>query len=185
MFLIAGLGNPGAEYSGTRHNVGFRVIEKLCEKLSVHMKTGKGPFLTGKAAFAGKKLILLQPITFMNNSGRAIQQAATFYKIDAGRCLICYDDLNLSVGDLRIRRGGSAGGHNGIKDIIQKLATDQFPRLRIGIGSNFREDEQTKYVLSRFSPEQEPLIEEAVDKATEAALEFVTNGAEEAMNNFN
>ncbi len=185
MLLIAGLGNPGAEYSGTRHNVGFRLIEKLCSRLSVQMKTGKGHFLAGKAIYENEKLILLQPTTFMNNSGTAIQQAANFYKIYSQNCLICYDDLNLETGDIRIRRGGSAGGHNGIKDIIQKLGIDEFPRLRIGIGSDFREGGQTKYVLSRFSKEQSPLIDEAIEKAADAALEFATEGVEAAMNKYN
>lgn len=185
MFLIAGLGNPGAKYSGTRHNVGFQLIEKLCDKLSVKMKAGKGPFFTGKSNYKRKKIILLQPTTFMNNSGRAVQQAAHWFKIPSEHCLICYDDLNLRVGSIRLRRGGSAGGHNGIKDIIQKLGTESFPRLRIGIGNDFIEGQQSSYVLSQFSKDQLPLIEEAVDNAVKAALQFVTKGVETAMNHYN
>lgn len=185
MFLIAGLGNPGSKYSGTRHNVGFRLIEKLCDSLSVQMKTGKGHFLNGKAVYNRKKLILIQPTTYMNNSGTAVQQATDFYKIPSKNCLVCYDDLNLEAGDIRLRAGGSAGGHNGIKDVIQKLGSDQFPRLRIGIGNDFREGEQTKYVLSHFSDIQLPVIAKAVDNAASAALEFATEGAETAMNNYN
>ncbi len=185
MFLIAGLGNRGAKYIGTRHNVGFRLIEKLAEQLSVKLTAGKGPFLAGKAVYEKQRFILLQPTTFMNNSGTAIQQAIHWYKISLENCFVCYDDLNLNIGTIRIRDGGSAGGHNGIKDIIQKLSSDQFPRLRIGIGSNFREGEQTRYVLSRFEKEQIQPIEEAIDTAAKAVLQFVTEGVELTMNNYN
>lgn len=185
MFLIAGLGNPGAEYSDTRHNVGFRLIESLSSRLSVSLKTGKGSFLSAKTSYNNIDIVLLQPTTFMNNSGDALQQAASWYKIPAENCLVCYDDLNLDVGAIRIRRDGSAGGHNGIKDIIKKLSTDQFPRLRMGIGSDFREGEQIKYVLSRFSKEQQIIIDEAIDRAVEAAFSFISEGVETTMNNYN
>lgn len=185
MVLVAGLGNPGAEYSGTRHNVGYRLIEKLADRLSVRMKSGKGAYLTGRADVSGKKMVLLQPTTFINNSGDAVRQAVDWFKISPENCLVCYDDLNLDAGAIRMRRSGSAGGHNGIKDVIQKLSTNQFPRLRIGIGNDFREGEQINYVLSGFTDEQLPLIEEAVDHAADAVLQFLDSGMEKAMNDFN
>lgn len=185
MFLVAGLGNPGAEYSGSRHNIGFRLIEQLCSRLAVRMKTGRGHFLAGRTVYNDEKLILLQPTTFINNSGTALRQACDFFNVPPQNCLVCYDDLNLATGVLRIRRGGSAGGHNGVEDVIQKFGTDQFPRLRIGIGNDFREGEQVKYVLSRFNQQQASVIQEAVEKAADAVLEFVTNGSEAAMDKFN
>lgn len=185
MYLLAGLGNPGEKYYGTRHNVGFRFIDKMASKLAVSLKAGKGSYAAGKTVYNNIDIVLLKPVTFMNNSGDAIQQAASWYKIPAENCLICYDDINLDTGALRIRRAGSAGGHNGIKDIIQKLSTDQFPRLRIGVGNNYREGEQVKYVLSPFSKKDEIFIEEAIVKAADAAFTFITEGVEEAMNRYN
>ncbi len=185
MILIAGLGNPGTKYTATRHNIGFALIQQLADSLTLQLKAGKGPFLAAKGNYEGQQLILVQPTTFMNNSGKAIQQATRWYKIPAEKCLICYDDLNLKCGTLRMRNSGSAGGHNGIKDIIQKLGTDRFPRLRIGIGNDFREGEQTRYVLSRFDKNQLPVMEKSLDNATEAVLQFVREGIEVSMNNYN
>ncbi|HLR76485.1 MAG TPA: aminoacyl-tRNA hydrolase [Balneolaceae bacterium] len=185
MFLVAGLGNPGNKYSGTRHNVGFRLIDNLAARFSASLKSGKGPYLAAKMVYNSVDIILLRPTTFMNNSGNAIQQALNWYNIPAESCVICYDDLNLETGALRIRRGGSAGGHNGIKDIIQKLSTNQFPRLRIGIGNDFREGQQVKYVLSPFGQKEEVIIEEAMNEAAEAVLTLAAEGVEAAMNKFN
>src|SRR5699024_8553109 len=139
MAVIVGLGNPGKKYDGTRHNVGFKLIDKLADLLSVQLNSGRGPYLTGKSAFPHQNIRLVKPTTFMNESGKAVQQLLKWYRTKPEECLVCYDDLNLDVGALRLRRGGSAGGHNGIKDIIRKLGTNQFPRLRVGIGHNFHE----------------------------------------------
>src|SRR5699024_1046382 len=150
MPLIVGLGNPGQKYAGTRHNIGFSFIDLLADIMSVRMGPGKGPFHVGKDRHAGQSLYLVRPTTYINNSGTAVQKAMNWYKKEAENCLNCYDDLALKLVNIRLRRKGSAGGHNGIKDIIQKLGTDKFPRLRIGIGNSFEMGQQIQYVLSPF-----------------------------------
>lgn len=185
MLLIAGLGNPGPEYAGTRHNIGFDLVDRLASSLSVRMGPGKGPFHVGRGRHAGETVVLLKPTTYMNKSGSALQQALSWYKIDPDRCLVCYDDLDLPLGTVRLRARGSAGGHNGMKDIIRMLGTDEFPRLRIGIGSEFPEGRQVDYVLSRFDSEQQKVVREALERAEDAALYFCREGIEEAMNAYN
>ena len=185
MPLIAGLGNPGNKYAGSRHNIGFEVIDKLAETLSIQMGPGKGPFYIGKTKYKGYQLLLVKPTTYMNNSGDAVQQALHWFKLPAEECLVCYDDLNIDVGALRIRPGGSAGGHNGIKDIIQKLGTDSFPRLRVGIGDDFRDGQQVQYVLSKFDKKQREIMDITISKAADAVLSYITDGIDTAMNKFN
>ncbi|PAU92999.1 aminoacyl-tRNA hydrolase [Aliifodinibius salipaludis] len=185
MPLIIGLGNPGSKYAGTRHNIGFEFIDKLATSLSARMGPGKGPFHVGKGNHAGHSIYLIKPTTYMNNSGDAIQQAVSWYKEDVGNCLVCYDDLDLDIGTLRLRPGGSAGGHNGIKDIINKLGTNSFPRLRIGIGNDFPRGQQVQHVLSSFSDDERTTIESTLDNAVDAALCFVREGIDQTMNKFN
>lgn len=185
MPLIVGLGNPGGKYAGTRHNIGYRVVDKLADRLSIRFGTGKGPFEIGDCHVDGEKLLLVKPTTFMNRSGDAVVQVLNWYKMEETECLVCYDDLNLPIGTLRMRPKGSAGGHNGVRDIIQKLGTDRFPRLRIGIGSDFREGNQVDYVLSRFSKSKTETIEETVERACDAAMTFVREGIDAAMNAYN
>ena len=185
MPLIIGLGNPGSKYAGTRHNIGFELIDRLADSMSVRMGTGKGPYLVGKSNHAGHPVYLLKSTTYMNNSGNAVQQAIHWYKEDIGDCLICYDDLDLDLGTIRLRPRGSAGGHNGIKDIINKLGTNAFPRLRIGIGNDFPRGQQIKHVLSPFSAEEQKVIDSTLDQAVDAVYSFITEGIEEAMNKFN
>lgn len=185
MPIIIGLGNPGDKYAGTRHNVGFELIDRLAQALSVRLGPGKGPFHVGTGQHAGQKVILVKPTTYMNKSGDAVQQVLNWYKKSIDRCLICYDDLNLEIGTLRLRPGGSAGGHNGIKDIIQKMGTKSFPRLRIGIGNNFPKGQQVKYVLSPFTPDEKKEIETVFEKAVDACLCFVREDIDIAMNEFN
>lgn len=185
MPLIAGLGNPGPEYAGTRHNAGFMLVDRLADALSVRLGAGKGPYHTAKARHAGEPLLLMKPDTFMNRSGSAVQQALHWYKLSPEECLVCYDDLDLPLGTIRLRAGGSPGGHNGIKDIIQKLGTRDFPRLRIGIGNDFPKGRQVDYVLSGFSAEERKLIDEALGRAEEAVYSFCRDGIEIAMNQFN
>lgn len=185
MPLIIGLGNPGSKYAGTRHNIGFNLIDRLAEAMSVRMGTGKGPFLVGKGNHAGHAIYLVKPTTYMNNSGDAVRQALQWYKEDVGNCLICYDDLALEVGTIRLRPSGSAGGHNGIKDIIKKLGTNAFPRLRIGIGDDFQRGQQVNHVLSPFSEEEQKVIDSTLDQAVDAAFCFVREGINQAMNKFN
>lgn len=185
MPLIIGLGNPGRKYAGTRHNVGFTLIDLLADSLSARMGPGKGPFQVGKGNHAGHSLYLIKPTTYMNNSGEAVQQAVNWYKEDIDQCLVCYDDLDLEVGTIRMRPDGSAGGHNGIKDIIQQLGTNAFPRLRIGIGNDFPKGQQVQHVLSPFSDDEQTVLTPTLDKAVDAILCFTREGIEEAMNKFN
>jgi PTH1 family peptidyl-tRNA hydrolase len=185
MPLIIGLGNPGSKYAGTRHNIGFEVIDRLTDSMSVKLTPGKGHFHTGKGNHAGRSIYLIKPTTYMNNSGDAVKQALNWYKEDVGNCLICYDDLDLEIGTIRLRPGGSAGGHNGIKDIIQKLGTNAFPRLRIGIGNDFPRGQQVRYVLSPFSDEERKVIVPVLDKAVDAIFCYIREGIEQAMNEFN
>jgi len=185
MPLIIGLGNPGSKYAGTRHNVGFNLIDKLAQSMSVRMGTGKGSFLVGKGIHAGHSIYLIKPTTYMNHSGEAVRQALQWYKEDIDNCLICYDDLALELGTIRMRPSGSAGGHNGIKDIIKKMGTNAFPRLRIGIGDDFPRGQQVNYVLSPFSEEEQEIIESTLDRAVDATFCFIREGIEQAMNKFN
>lgn len=185
MPLIVGLGNPGSKYAGTRHNIGFELIDKLANRLSVQLRPGKGLFYEAKARHGEHQLTLIKPTTYMNNSGNAVQQAVHWYKIQPHECLVCYDDLNIEAGTLRLRPGGSAGGHNGIKDIIQKLGTNKFPRLRIGIGNDFRDGQQVQYVLSPFDASQREIMDIAIEKAADAVLSFTEEDIDTAMNKFN
>lgn len=153
--------------------------------MSVRLGPGKGPFYIGKGNHAGHPLYLIKPTTYMNNSGQAVKKALDWYKEDVDNCLVCYDDLDLEVGTIRLRPKGSAGGHNGIKDIIQNLGTNTFPRLRIGIGNDFPKGQQVQHVLSPFSKNERKEIDAALDDAVDAALLFVREGIDAAMNKFN
>ena len=182
--LIAGLGNPGLEYQGTRHNVGFEVVDLLAEKLKVRLNKEKFSAAFGQTEFEDKKLILLKPFLFMNNSGQVIATAANFYKLTADKILVITDDMALEPGMIRLRAEGSAGGHNGLADIIEKLGTDQFSRLRIGIGSSGRMTGRD-YVLSKPDETERKLIDRAVAEASEAVMVWISAGIETAMNKFN
>lgn len=185
MSLLVGLGNPGSEYEGTRHNIGFDIIDAIAEKLSITFETGKGPFLSAEGRFKGRNITLIKPITYMNLSGTAVKRALAKFNTDSNDCLIIYDDLNLPLGKNRLRANGSAGGHNGILDIIEKLGNNKFPRLRFGIGNNFRRGKQVDYVLSPFDSDELELLEQAKKHAQDAALSFVKDGIERAMNYYN
>lgn len=185
MPLLIGLGNPGSKYAGTRHNIGFEFIDKLANLMPVRLGPGKGPFHVGKGNISGQSVYLIKPTTYMNNSGDAVRQAINWYKEDVGNCLVCYDDLDLDIGTIRLRPGGSAGGHNGIKDIIQKLGTNAFPRLRIGIGNDFPKGQQVQHVLSPFTEDEREIIESTLDKAVDACTCFFREGIEQAMNEYN
>lgn len=185
MPLIIGLGNPGSKYAGTRHNVGFELIDKLAASHTIKMGPGKGPFHLGTGRYNGKKYILVKPTTYMNRSGDAVQQVLHWYKLSPDQCLICYDDLDIEIGSIRLRAKGSAGGHNGIKDIIQKLGTDRFPRLRIGIGNEFPKGQQINYVLSGFTSEERKTVDKALEQAEDAVFTYIREGLETAMNSFN
>lgn len=182
--LIVGLGNPGSQYEQTRHNVGFMVLDALAGRLGTQIKRRRFNAMTEEVADAPQKLLLLKPQQFMNRSGRCVADAAGFYKIGAENILVVTDDLALEVGRLRMRPKGSSGGHNGLKDIIAALGTDAFARLRIGIGSRGNR-EAADYVLSKFAPEERPLIEQTVQTAADAVLCWIRQGVQAAMTRFN
>lgn len=185
-WLIVGLGNPGDNYARTRHNVGFRAVDRLAERLGVRLDRAKFRGLYGQALWQGQKLILLKPQTFMNASGLSVMDAARFYKLPPERVLVLSDDISLEVGHLRVRASGSAGGHNGIKSIIGALNSDSFPRVKIGVGAKpCPEYELADWVLSNFTASEEKRLVPALDDAGLAALEVLQNGVPEAANRFN
>ncbi|MBA7478497.1 Peptidyl-tRNA hydrolase [subsurface metagenome] len=182
--MVIGLGNPGREYADTRHNIGFRVVDSLAQKLKIDVKKRKFAARFGWGESGDKKLILLKPWQFMNQSGSAVAKAMAFYKLSVGVLLVVSDDMALAVGAIRLRAKGSAGGHNGLADVIEKLGTDQFGRLRVGIGKSDRVDD-VDYVLSRPSEKERLLLDKATERAQEAVLCWVEHGIETAMNEFN
>jgi len=182
--LIAGLGNPGTNYAGTRHNIGFMVADAVAQSLGVSIRRRKFGALTAEASGGDTNLLFVKPQQYMNRSGHAIATAAGFYKLAAADVLVVTDDMALPTGQLRLRPKGSAGGHNGLKDVIAALGTEQFPRLRVGVGDAGDRD-AADYVLSRFSEDQRPVIDEAVATAAQAVLCWVTDGIDAAMTRYN
>lgn len=185
MYIIAGLGNPTKEYDKTRHNVGFLAIDALADKYHIDVSEKKHRALCGRGAIEGQKVVLMKPQTFMNLSGESIRAAVDFYKVDPEDIIIIYDDISLEPGQLRIRLKGSAGGHNGIKNIIAHLGTQEFPRIKVGIGAKPPRMDLADYVLSRFSRGEQKLMDDAFKEAADAAVMMMTDGAERAMNHFN
>lgn len=185
MSIIIGLGNVGQEYDGTRHNIGFEVINVLAKTLSVDFTAGNGPFVIAEGRHKGRKIILIKPINYMNRSGTAVKKALAKYNTDKKNCLVIYDDLNLPIGSIRMKGQGSDGGHNGIADINEKLGSKEYPRLRVGIGNDFRKGKQVDFVLSHFDDSEKEEVNISVQKAHDAALAFVNLGIERAMNFFN
>lgn len=185
-WLIVGLGNPGDNYSRTRHNVGFRAVDRLADRLGVRLDRAKFRGLYAQTLWQGQKLILLKPQTFMNASGLSVMDAARFYKLPPERVLVLSDDISLEVGRLRVRASGSAGGHNGLKSIIGALNSEAFPRVKIGVGAKpCPEYELADWVLSNFTASEEKRLVPALDDAGLAALEVLQNGVPEAANRFN
>ena len=182
--LIIGLGNPGSEYEGTRHNVGFAVVDRLAPE-GTAFQHDKGNTLLVWTRRRGRPFGLAKPLTYMNRSGTAVKNLIGHYGIELENVLVVVDDVNLPPGKLRLRSGGSAGGHNGVQDIIDRLGSDAFPRLRIGIGDDFSRGRQADYVLAPFSPDERPIMEEAIDRAAEAVVAFVCEGLMPAMNRYN
>ncbi len=184
-FIIAGLGNPGKQYEGTRHNAGFAALEALADKLDVRVDRVRFKSYCGEARIGGTKVLLLMPQTFMNLSGEAVRDAMQFYKIPPERCLILFDDISLPVGTIRVRRKGSDGGQRGMRSIITLTGSDQFPRVKIGIGGKPHPDyDLAAWVLSHFSKEEAPLLLEAARNAAEAACLIVRGQTDEAMNRY-
>ena len=185
-WLVVGLGNPGGEYQNTRHNAGFMAVDRIADALGVRITKIKYKALCATATYRGQKLLLLKPETFMNASGLAIEAAAHFYKIPPERVLVLFDDISLPVGKIRVRKSGSAGGHNGIKSIIGGLNSQSFPRVKIGVGAKPHPDyDLADWVLSNFTGPEDKLITEATARAADAALEIIARGVPAAANDYN
>lgn len=185
-WIVAFLGNPGLKYNGTRHNAGFMAADAMEKKLGVSINKMRFKALTQTVDIGGKKVLLMKPQTFMNLSGDAIVQAANFYKVLPERVIVVSDETALPIGKLRIRRGGSAGGHNGLKSVIARLGTDQFPRIRLGVGDKPHPDyDMADWVLSAFKGQDAADMELVAKKAADAVECYITEGADRAMNRFN
>ena len=185
-WLIVGLGNPGKEYERTRHNAGFRAIDLLADELGCKIDKGKFQGLYGQCNYNGIKLYLLKPLTYMNLSGRSVLQLSAYFNIPPQRIIVMFDDISLPPGRLRIRPDGSAGGHNGIKSIIQELGSQEFPRVKIGVGAKAHpEQDLADWVLSVFSASEEKALSSALERACDAALCIIERGTAEAANRFN
>ena len=185
-WVIVGLGNPGKEYEKTRHNAGFRAIDVLAGKLGCRIDKGKFQGLYGQANYAGTKLYLLKPQTYMNLSGRSVVQLSAYFNVPPQRIIVLFDDISLEPGRLRVRSDGSAGGHNGIKSIIAELGSQDFPRVKIGVGGKAHpEQDLADHVLSALSPSEEKALTSALDRAADAALCIIDHGVPETANRYN
>ena len=185
MYIIVGLGNPTKEYDKTRHNVGFSVIDVLADRIGIDVSEKKHRALCGKGMLEGQKVILAKPQTFMNLSGESVRAMVDFYKVSPDEVIIVYDDISQEPGQLRIRTKGSAGGHNGIKNIIAHLGTQEFPRIKVGVGEKPKYMDLADYVLSRFSKGEQELMDDAFREAADAVTMMISEGMDAAMNHFN
>ncbi|WP_276857930.1 aminoacyl-tRNA hydrolase [Intestinimonas timonensis] len=185
-WLLVCLGNPGDQYENTRHNVGFMVADELGERHNVPIQRLKFRALTNTITVGDEKVLLMKPVTYMNLSGEAVHEAAAFYKIPPEHVLVISDEVSLAPGKIRVRRSGSAGGHNGLKNIIAHLGTDQFPRIRLGVGQKPHPDyDMADWVLGKFQGEDKKAVEEAVKRAADAAECLIREGVDKAMNRYN
>lgn len=186
MYIIVGLGNPGKEYQNTRHNIGFDVIDEIAERNNIAMGEKKHKAIIGKGFVAGQRVMLVKPQTFMNLSGESVRDAIDFYKVDEKTELIVIsDDISLDVGQIRIRKKGSAGGHNGLKNIILHLGHDEFQRVKMGVGEKPKGYDLADYVLGHFSKEEREIMDESAGRAAKAIEVMLTEGADAAMNLYN
>ena len=185
MKIVVGLGNPGIKYAGSRHNTGFSVITSISDKFDIPLNKKQCKAVVGLGLISGERVVLAEPQTFMNLSGEAVSALLHFYRCDVKNLIVIYDDMDLEVGKIRLRGRGSAGGHNGIKNIIEYIGTDEFERIKVGIGKPPAPMEVIDYVLGRFPSEELPIMRESVDKATLALEEIIKNGIDSAMNKYN
>ena len=186
MYLIVGLGNPGRQYEATRHNMGFDVIDRLVEEYRIPQGGVKFNAMYGKGIIGGQQALLMKPLSYMNLSGGPVRDMIHYFKIDPEtEMVVIYDDIDLDPGQLRIRKQGSAGGHNGIKDLIQKLGTQKFIRIRVGVGAKPKDWDLADYVLGRFAGEDRKLVDEAQERACKAVKMILSDGPDAAMNEFN
>ena len=186
MYLIVGLGNPGRQYEATRHNMGFDVIDKLVEEYQIPQGGVKFNAMYGKGIIGGQPALLMKPLSYMNLSGGPVREMANYFKIDPEtEMIVIYDDIDLDPGQLRIRKKGSAGGHNGIKNIIQELGTQKFVRIKVGVGEKPARMDLADYVLGHFSKEEKERMEQAFKDGAAAAVAMMNDGVDTAMNRFN
>lgn len=186
MFLIAGLGNPGRQYEKTRHNMGFDTIDELIDRYRIPQGGIAHKAMYGKGMIAGEKVLAVKPLTYMNLSGEAIREYVNYYKMDPEtELIVIYDDIDLDPGQIRIRKKGSAGGHNGIKSIIAQIGTQNFYRIKVGVGAKPKGWDLADYVLGRFSPEERELVDKAICDAADAVEMILKDGIEAAMNHYN
>ena len=184
-WLLVCLGNPGKQYEKTRHNIGFMAADALEKRAGTKFNKLKYRALTGEVQLGGARVLVVKPQTYMNLSGEVVKLAGGFYKIPPDHILVLYDDVSLPLGKLRIRASGSAGGHNGIKNIIAHLGTDAFPRIKVGVGAPQREDGLVDWVIGSFTASERKVVDEAIDKALDAAACVIEHGVSEAQNRFN
>lgn len=185
-WIIVFLGNPGAKYNGTRHNAGFMAADAMADELKVSINKLRFKALTATVSIGGEKVLLMKPQTYMNLSGEAVAQAVKFYKVNPDHVIVVSDEVAIPIGKLRIRKGGSAGGHNGLKNIIQHLGTDQFPRMRMGVGAAPHPDyDMADWVLSTFKNQDAETMAELAKKVSAALQSYITDGADRAMNKYN
>ena len=185
MYIVVGLGNPGDKYKNTRHNIGFITVDYFADKHSIKLNKVKHKAIWGDGFIGGEKVILAKPQTYMNLSGESVQELMSFYKVEASKLIVIYDDIDLPVGKVRIRPSGSSGTHNGMKSIIYLINTQEFPRIRIGIDKQPEYMDLGDYVLGGFSKDDVPQMEEAVKKASQAIEEIIKSGINTAMNKYN
>ncbi len=185
MYIIIGLGNPTREYEATRHNIGFDIITRISDDYHIPLDFKKHKAICGKGFIEGEKVVLAKPQTYMNLSGESVRELVDFYKVTPQEIIVIYDDISLEVGQLRLRKQGSAGGHNGIKSILNHLGTQEFPRIKVGVGDKPKGWDLADYVLSRFSEDDQPIIRDSMKKASEAVKTIIKDGMESAMNLYN
>lgn len=186
MYIIAGLGNPGRQYAGTRHNMGFNVVTRIADDYKMQITIKEHKALCAKGFIGGHKVLLALPQTYMNLSGESIRELVNYYKIDPEtELMVIYDDISMDVGRIRMRAKGSAGGHNGIKNIIAELGTDVFPRMKVGVGEKPKGWDLADYVLGRFSDEENEIMRRMLAKGSDACRDFILYGIQEAMNRYN
>ena len=186
MYLVVGLGNPGKQYEATRHNMGFDTVDRLVEDYNVPQGGVKFNAMYGKTMIGGEKVILMKPLSFMNLSGGPVREMANYFKIDPeSELIVIYDDIDLEPGQLRIRKQGSAGGHNGLKDIIGRLGTQKFVRVKVGVGAKPKGWDLADHVLGHFSQQERELVDDAIERAADAVEKIITDGPDAAMNEYN
>ncbi len=184
-FLIVGLGNPGAEYDDTRHNIGFKAVDNIASKFGTEIKRKGYSSLYEEINCSENKLFLIKPQTFMNRSGKAVHEIKSFYKIPTENLIVIYDELDIPLGNLKIKSGGGSAGHNGIRSILNSIGDENFSRIRFGIGKPLRREKTVGHVLSKFAKDEKQIVDDMITTVYEAVIEIIENGVESAMNKFN